>query len=104
MFAVGTNSSGTPTALANVRWWQITYSPNISVNLSLDPNLTYYVSVYASNGAGLTSTVVTSAPIHPVWTPLGQAGNVMQLRLATTGLDASGNPTTGWTPDAGRDR
>ncbi len=98
-FAVGTNSSGTPTALANVRWWQITYSPNISVNLSLDPNLTYYVSVYASNGAGLTSTVVTSAPIHPAWTQLGQAGNVMQLRLATTGLDASGNPTTGWTPD-----
>lgn len=98
VFAVGTNSSGTPTALANVRWWQVTYSPNISVNLNLDPNLTYYVSVQASNGAGLVSPIVTSNAVHPVWTPLGQAGNVMQLRLATTGLDASGNPTAGWTP------
>ena len=40
-----------------------------------------------------------ATPVHPAWTPLGQAGNVMQLRLATTGLDASGNPTTGWTPE-----
>ena len=48
--------------------------PNISVNLSLDPNLTYYVSVQAQNGAGLTSPIVTSNPVRPVWTPLGQAG------------------------------
>ena len=99
VFAIGTTNTGTPTQLANARWWQVTYAPNISVNLSLDPNLTYYVSVQATNGAGLVSPIVTSGPVRPVWTPLGQASNVLQLRLATTGIDASGNPTTGWTPE-----
>jgi hypothetical protein len=96
VFAVGTTNVGTPTEIANVRWWQVTYATNISVNLNLDPARTYYVSVQARNGAGLTSPIVTSAGVQPVWTPLGQAGNVMQLRLATTGLDTSGNATAGW--------
>lgn len=98
VFAIGTTNTGTATALANVRWWQVTYSTNVSVNLSLDPNLTYYVSVQARNPGGLTGPIVTSNAIRPAWTPLGQTGNVVQLRLATTGLDTSGNATTGWTP------
>jgi hypothetical protein len=96
VFAVGTNATGTPTELANVRWWQVSYATNISVNLNLDPNLTYFVSVQARNGAGLTSPIVTSTGVRPAWTPLGQAGNVLQLRLAPTGIDVNGNPTTGW--------
>jgi hypothetical protein len=97
VFAVGTTSTGTPTELANVRWWQVSYATNISVNLNLDPNLTYYVSVQARNGAGLTSPIVSSNGVRPVWTPLGQAGNVLTLQLATAGIDASGQPTSGWT-------
>ncbi len=99
VFAVGTNSSGNGTSLANVRWWQVTYATSISVNLSLDPSLTYYVSVYAVNGAGLSSPFATSSGVRPTAPVLGQPGNVMQLRFAATGLDASGNATTGWTAD-----
>ena len=55
--------------------------------------------MYAVNGAGLSSTVTTSGPIRPAYRPLGQAGNVLQVAFATTGYDASGNPTTGWQPD-----
>lgn len=98
-FGIGTNSSGDYSSLANVRWWQVTYDKNISINLNLNPNLTYYVSVYAVNGAGLSSPFATSNPVHPVWTNLGQAGNVMQIQFAPTGYDSNGNPTAGWSAD-----
>ena len=93
---IGTTNIGTPTQLANDRWWQVTYAPNISVNLSLDPNLTYYVSVQATNGSGLVGPLVTSSGVRPAFVPLGQQGNTLQMRFATTGYDASGNPTAGW--------
>lgn len=99
VFGIGTNSSGDYSSLANVRWWQVTYDKNISINLNLDSNLTYYVSVYAVNGAGLSSSFVTSNPVHPVWTNLGQAGNIMQLQFASTGYDSNGNPTAGWSAE-----
>jgi hypothetical protein len=99
IFGVGTNSSGNYNTLANVRYWQVTYSTDMSVSLALDPKVSYYVSVFAVNGSGVSSTIVTSNPIRPVWQDLGQASNVMQIQFATSGYDASGNPTTGWTPE-----
>jgi hypothetical protein len=98
VFAVGTTNTGTPTQLADARWWQVTYSANISVNLDLDPARTYYVSVQATNGAGLVGPIVTSNGVRPAWTPLGQTGNTLSLRLATTGIDLNGGVTTGWSP------
>ena len=96
-FAIGTNPTGDAGALANVRWWQISTGSSMSVNLALDPATTYYVSVYALNGAGIAGPPATSAPIRPAWTPLGAVGNTLTIRFATTGYDASGAPTTGWT-------
>ena len=99
VFGIGTNSTGDYNTLANTRWWQVSYDKTVSVNLSLSAQTTYYFSVYAVNGAGLSSTITTSGPIRPAYRPLGQAGNVLQVAFATTGYDASGNPTTGWQPD-----
>ncbi|HYY70598.1 MAG TPA: Ig-like domain-containing protein, partial [Terriglobales bacterium] len=99
IFGIGTNSSGDYSTLANVRWWQVVYANSMSVGLNLDPSLIYYVSVYAVNGAGLWSSVVISNPVQPVWTNLGQPGNVIQLQFGDTGYDANGNPTSTFTAD-----
>ena len=98
-FAIGTSSSGDITSLANVRWWQVANGTSTSVNLNLDPNVTYYVSVVAVNGAGLWSNPLVSSPIHPVWTNIGDATNVMQLGFGSVGYDLNGNVTSGWTAD-----
>lgn len=98
VYAIGTYSSGTQAQLGNIQWWRVLFDTHVSVNISLDPNVTYYVSVYAINGAGLRSPTVTSGPIDPEWIQLGQAKNAITLQFAPTGIDASGNPTSGWTP------
>jgi hypothetical protein len=99
IYGIGTLPTGDYSTLANIKWWQVTYDSTISVSMNLDPTLTYYVSVYAVNGAGASGSIVTSNAVHPVWATLGQAGNVLQIRFADTGYDASGNPTAGFTPD-----
>ncbi|TML08512.1 MAG: hypothetical protein E6G39_17755 [Actinobacteria bacterium] len=99
VFGIGTVSSGDYNTLANTRWWQVSYDKSVSVTLSLTALATYYFSVYAVNGAGLSSAITTSGPIRPAYRDLGQAGNVLHVAFATTGYDASGNPTTGWQPD-----
>ncbi|MFI5054568.1 MAG: fibronectin type III domain-containing protein, partial [Acidimicrobiia bacterium] len=99
IFGIGTIPTGSYSTLANVKWWQVTYDTSISINMSLDPTQTYYVSVYAVNGAGISGAIVTSNAVHPAWVTLGQSGNVMQVRFASTGYDASGNSTTGFTAD-----
>jgi hypothetical protein len=98
IFGIGTNSTGDYSTLANVQWWQVATTTSMSVHVILNPSLTYYVSVYAVNGAGTWSSVVISNPVQPVWTNLGQAGNVMQLGFGTVGYDTSGNPTSTFTP------
>ncbi|MGB9106500.1 MAG: Ig-like domain-containing protein [Terriglobales bacterium] len=99
IFGIGTNSSGSYSTLANVKWWQVVYTNSISVHIVLDPSLIYYVSVYAVNGAGLWSTVVISNPIQPIWQNLGQPGNVIRLQFGTVGYDTNGNPTSTFTAD-----
>jgi Bacterial Ig domain len=98
VFGVGTNASGDYTTLANVRWWQVTYDTSVSLNMGLDPSQSYYVSVYAVNGAGVAGPIVTSNVVHPVWQTLGASTNVMQIAFASQGYDTSGAVTSGWTP------
>ena len=98
VYGIGTTPTGTYNTLANVKWWQVVNAANVSINMDLDPTQTYYVSVYAVNGAGISSPIVTSNAVHPSWLTLGKSSNVMQLAFAPTGFDTSGNPTTGWTP------
>ena len=97
-FAIGTDPTGDATALANTRWWQIATGTSASVSVTLDPALTYYVSVYAINGAGIAGPISTSAPVRPRWSPLGAATNTLTIAFGATGFDAAGAPTTGWTP------
>ena len=96
IFGIGTNPSGDYSTLANTRWWQVTYDKSVSVAVTLNAATTYYFSVYAVNAAGLSSPFATSGPIRPAFVPLGQQGNTLQIAFATTGYDASGNPTAGW--------
>ena len=95
-FAVGTNPSSAAGPLDNVRGWQATLDTHISVPLSLDPSITYYVSVAAINSAQMWGPIVTSNAVHPAWTPIGQTGNVLTLAFTGSGYDASGNPAAGW--------
>lgn len=97
IYGIGTLATGTYATLANVKWWQVTYDTSFSINMPLDSLQTYYVSVYAVNGAGIGGPIVTSNAVHPAWVPLGQTGNTMQIQFGSTGYDASGNPTTGFT-------
>ena len=97
VFAIGTNPAGDTTTRGNTRWWQVTYSTSMNVNVALDPAVTYYVSVYAVNGAGLSSAFATSNPVQPVWRALGAPTNVMSLAFATNGYDAGGATAAGWT-------
>ena len=97
IFGIGTIASGDYSTLANVKWWQVTYGTAVSVQLNLDPTKTYYVSVYAVNGAGVDGPIVTSNAVHPTWVTLGKSGNVMQLQFGSTGYDTAGNPTSGFT-------
>ena len=69
----------------------------MSVNVALDPAVTYYLSVYAVNGAGLSSAFATSNPVQPVWRALGASTNVMSIAFATSGYDAGGATAAGWT-------
>jgi len=97
VFAIGTNPAGDTTTRGNTRWWQVTYSTSMNVNVALDPAVTYYVSVYAVNGAGLSSTFSTSNAVKPIWRALGVSTNVMSITFATSGYDASGAAAAGWT-------
>ncbi len=97
VFAIGTNPAGDTTTRGNTRWWQVTYSTSMSVNVALDPAVTYYLSVYAVNGAGLSSAFATSNPVQPVWRALGASTNVMSIAFATSGYDAGGATAAGWT-------
>jgi hypothetical protein len=99
IWGIGTVSSGDYSTLANVHWWQATYDTNVTIGLNLDPNVTYYVSVFSINNQGLSGSIITSPPIHPIYLPLGQTNYVMQIHFANTGIDLNGNPTTGWTQD-----
>lgn len=98
VYGIGTNSTGDYNSLPNVRWWRVVYDTHVTTSITLDPQQTYYVSVYAVNGAGIKSSIVTSGPIHPGWTNLGAEGNTITLQFAPTGVDANGKPTSGWTP------
>lgn len=69
----------------------------MSVNVALDPAATYYLSVYAVNGAGLSSSFSTSNAVQPIWRALGVSTNVMSITFATSGYDASGAAAAGWT-------
>ncbi len=69
----------------------------MSVNVALDPAVTYYLSVYAVNGAGLSSAFATSNPVQPVWRALGAPTNVMSIAFSANGYDAGGAATAGWT-------
>ena len=95
-FAIGTNPTGDATALANTRWWQIANGTSAAVSIALDPALTYYVSVYAINGAGIAGPVATSAAVRPAWSRLGATTNALTVAFATIGYDTGGAPTTGW--------
>ena len=53
VYGIGTTPTGTYNTLANVKWWQVVNAANVSINMNLDPTQTYYVSVYAVNGAGV---------------------------------------------------
>jgi Bacterial Ig domain len=97
VFGVGTVASGDYSTLANIRWWQVTYDTSVTLNMGLDPSQTYYVSVYAVNGAGVAGPIVTSNAVHPVWQTLGASTNVMQIAFASQGYDANGAATSGWT-------
>lgn len=99
VFGIGTVSSGDYSSLANTRWWQVTYNTSVSVNMNLDLNTDYYVSVYAVNTAGLASPIITSNPVRSVWENLGEQGNVLRVEFSDTGYDANGNPATGWTDE-----
>lgn len=95
-FAIGTNPTGDATALANTRWWQIANGTSASVGVTLDPAATYYVSVYAINGAGIAGPTSTSAPIRPAWSALGAGTNTLTVAFGGTGYDTAGTPTSGW--------
>jgi YD repeat-containing protein len=96
---IGTSTDGDFSDMANVRWWQAVIGTSFSASLILDPNKTYYVSVYAINGAGLSGSFVTSVPIHPVWQNLGDPSNVMTLAFGAQGIDINGNATTTFTAE-----
>lgn len=95
-FAIGTNPTGDATALAGTRWWQIANGTTASVSIALDPTTTYYVSVYAINGAGIAGPTATSAPIRPTWRELGASTNTVTVAFRATGYDSAGAPTAGW--------
>lgn len=94
-FAIGTGT--TPSTEANVRYWQSNgLRTQVKVNLALTQGSTYYFSVYAVNGAGLSSTVTRSGPLTATPKMYGQAGNVMSYNIASTGYDANGAETSTW--------
>ena len=94
-FAIGTGT--TPATEANVRYWQSNgLRRQVTVNLALTQGSTYYFSVYAVNGAGLSSTVTRSGPLTATPMTYGQAGNQMGYNISSTGYDATGGETSTW--------
>jgi hypothetical protein len=97
-FAIGTGTSSETES--NVRGWQSnSLRTKIKINLALTPGITYYLNVKATNGANLSSTVVSSMPLTPSPKTYGQSANQIGYVITPTGYDATGAETSTWAPE-----
>ncbi|MFI5197523.1 MAG: hypothetical protein ACHQJD_02795 [Thermoanaerobaculia bacterium] len=97
-FALGTGT--TPGTEANVRSWQSNgLGKIVKINLALTQGATYFFSVRATNGAGMTGPVARSAPMVAAPRTYGDAGNQISYTIAPTGVAADGNPAAPWPPE-----
>lgn len=96
-FAIGTTTGST-----NIRYWQSlgtnTITQSFSLNsLGIAEGSTFYFSVYAVNGAGLQSAIVSSPPVAMNWINYGDSTNNMTIAYASSGYAVDGvTPTAGW--------
>ncbi|MFQ5753510.1 MAG: hypothetical protein ACE5HI_16090, partial [bacterium] len=93
---------GTQPGEADIRWWQSvgqntnTYAASLA-ELGIPEDSTFYIAVYAVNGAGMQSPAVCSPPISLHWEDLGDPGNTLTIAFADFGYDSTGaNITAGW--------
>ena len=93
---------GSETGQADIRWWQTvglntrSYSASLA-ELGIAEGDTFYVTVYAVNGAGLTSEVIITPPIVFKWEDLGNPANELTIAFADYGYDTTGaNIVAGW--------
>jgi hypothetical protein len=93
---------GSEAGAADIRWWQTvgmntsTYSASL-VELGFAEGDTFYISVYAMNGAGLSSDVAATPPIIFHWEDLGNPSNELTIGFADYGYDSTGvNLIAGW--------
>ncbi|MEO8586789.1 MAG: immunoglobulin domain-containing protein [Acidobacteriota bacterium] len=94
-FAVGTGTG--PESEANVTAWRSNgVGKKVKINLALTQGTTYFFSVRATNGAGLSSSVVRSAPLTAAPRIYGETGNRISYTIASAGLAADGTPTASW--------
>jgi hypothetical protein len=97
-FAVGTGT--TPGTEANVRSWQSNgLGKMVKINLALTQGATYFFSVRATNGAGMTGPVARSGPMVAAPRTYGDAGNQISYTIAPTGVAADGSPAAPWPPE-----
>jgi hypothetical protein len=101
VFGIGTVAIGDYSALASVRWWQVTYPTptSVIVNIPLDDSTTYYFSLYAINGADIDGPIVTSLPFKavtasPTYTPVSKIPTASPSLPPTRSLGDGGNILT----------
>lgn len=93
---------GSQPGAADIRWWQSTGQQTGAYGLSLDmlgiaEDSTFYISIYAVNGAGLQSVIVSSGSTVVNWQDLGNQNNALTVAYSDFGYDSTGvNIISGW--------